>query len=219
MPMPGQPGISFTGRFCRLQPPTWLYTQQLVLTQRRLFMAISSYSRIVRFSFIVLLGITAFSANTRAQADSHEDAALEFLESMNMDNMMDLVYDQIVPSLEGIAGQIGVTEEQRPIFDKYLVRMIEIMRDVINWEKMKPHMISAYVDVYSESELRELTEFYRSPLGQKFVEKMPELLAASTSMTQELMKEYLPRMQQLQKEMQAELQVAKQMTTNGAAEN
>ena len=70
-------------------------------------------------------------------------------------------------------------------------------------------MIETYASVYSEEELRELAGFYNSPLGQKFVRKMPELMTATMQMTQEMMLDFVPRMQEIEAELQAELKAAR----------
>lgn len=57
-----------------------------------------------------------------------------------------------------------------------------------------------YVDVYTEDELRGLNDFYRSPLGQKFIEKTPEIMEASTQMTLEMLQEFIPKLKAMQEE-------------------
>jgi uncharacterized protein len=39
-----------------------------------------------------------------------------------------------------------------------------------------------YVQAFTEDELKQLTKFYRSPLGQKAADKMPELVNAGSKL-------------------------------------
>ena len=144
---------------------------------------------------------------TAAVADqqSHTDAARELLKLMNADQAIELAYDQMYTNMSGMAEQLGITEKTQPMFDVYLERMVEVMEEEMNWEKMEPFIVAAYVSVYSEEELKELGEFYSSPLGQKFISKMPELMEASMQMTQDMLAVMIPRLTEIQKELYAEV--------------
>ena len=154
----------------------------------------------------ILLTIVAMVAggSAIAQEQSHVDAAKGLLELMDADQSIEQAYAQISTHLDTMARQMGITEEQRPRFERYTERMIVAMKEEMSWEKMEPHIVDVYVKVYTEEELRELSAFYASPIGQKFVAKMPELMEASLQMTQEMMGNFLPRMREIQEDMRAE---------------
>jgi len=158
-----------------------------------------------RIKLLIALALLPLCA--AAQDQSHIDAARELMDLMNADQAIEQSYDQVYPHLAGMADQLGITEEQRPVFERYLEKMVAAMKEEMSWEKMEPHIVKAYVSVYSEAELRELSGFYASPLGQKFVAKMPELMEATMQMTQEMMQDFIPRMQEIQEEMMTELMV------------
>jgi hypothetical protein len=44
-----------------------------------------------------------------------------------------------------------------------------------HWLKLKPAYVKAYAEVLSADELRALIAFYKSPIGQAYLDKMPEL--------------------------------------------
>jgi hypothetical protein len=52
------------------------------------------------------------------------------------------------------------------------------------------------MEVFTEEEMRELIKFYQSPLGQKVLEKTPELLQLSMEKTEVLLYEELPKLQE-----------------------
>ncbi len=154
---------------------------------------------------MLILALTLTATIAAADQQSHDDAAKELLELMKADQAIELAYEQMYTHMSGMAEQMGITEDTRPMFEVYLERMVEVMKEEMNWDKMEPYILSAYVSVYSEEELRELSEFYSSPLGQKFVSKMPELMEATMKMTQEMMGALVPRLTELQKELHAEV--------------
>ena len=155
---------------------------------------------------IVLTSILWITNSASAQSQSHIDEAKKLLDLMNSDQSIEQAYEQIFAQTSNMAEQMGITEEQRPTFDRYMEKMVVVMKEELNWQKMEPYMIDAYVSVYSEEELAELNEFYASPLGQKFVAKMPELMQATLEMTQKMMRDVIPRMREIQKELQLEIQ-------------
>ncbi len=154
---------------------------------------------------ILLLSLALSASATFAQEQSHTDAAKDLLDLMNADQSIEQAYDQMYVQMSGLANQLGITEEQRPMFDRYMEKMVVVMKEEMNWKKMEPHLIRAYVSVYSEDEIRELNEFYASPLGQKFISKMPELMEATMAMTQDMMGEMIPRLTEIQKELYADV--------------
>ncbi len=123
--------------------------------------------------------------------------------------MIETVYDSMEPQFEAMAEQLGIDEAQRPIFDRHMARVFQVLREELNWEKMEPYMVDAYAEVYSEQELLELVEFYESPLGQKFMAKMPELMNVTMQMTQDMMGGFYPRLEELQAELMADLEASK----------
>ncbi len=156
-------------------------------------------SKLILFATLALLSINVFG-----QQQSHTDAAKQLLELMNADQSIEQAYGQMYSQLSGMAEQLGITEDQRPMFESYLERMVVVMKEELSWERMEPYVIDAYVSVYSEEELKALSEFYASPIGQKFVAKMPELMQATMEMTQKMMGELIPRITEIQQELMVE---------------
>ncbi len=156
-------------------------------------------SKLILFATLALLSINVFG-----QQQSHTDAAKQLLDLMNADQAIEQAYGQMYSQLSGMAEQLGITEDQRPMFESYLERMVVVMKEELSWERMEPFVIDAYVSVYSEEELKGLSEFYASPIGQKFVAKMPELMQATMEMTQKMMGELIPRITEIQQELMAE---------------
>ena len=58
--------------------------------------------------------------------------------------------------------------------------------------------------MFTESELRELTEFYASPIGQKYLSKQPELALAAMEVTGEMMRDVQARLKEIRNNKQSE---------------
>jgi hypothetical protein len=76
----------------------------------------------------------------------------------------------------------------------------------MRWDNIKEDYINLYVDVFSESELRELIRFYKTPLGQKLIEKTPLLMQRSMRIGQQKMMRVMPEIQAISREMMQDLE-------------
>jgi len=144
-----------------------------------------------------------------AQVDSHLQAAKDLLAASNADQMaekmIDVVFSQVEAPFKQMAEQLEISEEQEPIFERYRGRLLELMKEEMSWEEMEPGLAELYAEYYSEEELLELTQFYLSPIGKKFLSKMPEVMQESMRMSQAMIQDFLPKLQELQMELQDEL--------------
>lgn len=72
--------------------------------------------------------------------------------------------------------QITVAEMQRePALAPYKAVMLKFMDKHMGYENIKMDVAALYAEAFSESELMELAVFYRTPIGQKAMQKLPEL--------------------------------------------
>ena len=158
--------------------------------------------------FLVLASLL-FIAPAYSDDASSRKAAEELLTVTQADKMIDAVYSQMDTMFANMAKNMGITEAQKPIAEKYMRRITQLMREELVWDKLKTQMVGAYVAVYTEDEIKEITAFYKSPAGVKMIAKMPELMQASMQITQNQMQQILPKIQALSQEMAAELNTLK----------
>ena len=72
----------------------------------------------------------------------------------------------------------------------------EFMDEHFNYDDMEPDFIRMYTDLYTEEEIRGMTAFYRTPVGQRMVQTLPELSAASQRIVMERMQTAMPELMQ-----------------------
>ncbi|MDJ0910902.1 MAG: DUF2059 domain-containing protein [Woeseiaceae bacterium] len=149
-----------------------------------------------------------------AEADSHREAAVELLQAMRSDQTVDQVYETMMPMFASMADNMDLSETERPIFERHMQRTMEALQEEMTWEKWEPHMVDIYVNVYSEEELRAITEFYLSPAGQALLDGMPLAMEETMRVTQQMMQDFMPRMQQLQAELLADLERSRGLDPN-----
>ncbi len=156
---------------------------------------------------------TQTTAQPTAQDAAKNALAVELLEITEsrklVDQMIPQVKTQMKTMFRQMLGNQQLDEDLLVVFDKYSERMVDLLKQEMRWEKLEPHYVQIYVDVFSEDELRDLIAFYRTPLGQKMLEKMPQIMQASLAISQQQMRDILPQIQSLGVEMASEMQAVK----------
>jgi hypothetical protein len=111
----------------------------------------------------VALGLSPVIALGDAQ--SHRRAAENLLMVMEVDKSLPKVVEQVV---ENQIQQNSQLASQREVLQRFLTKYV-------NWESVKEDTITAYTHAFTEPELKKLTEFYKTPVGKKANEKLPQL--------------------------------------------
>ena len=135
-----------------------------------------------------------------AQTESHLEAASELLLLTKAREATEKAFEQIYPLAGSMTEHYPVPEDDRQAMAEEMQANLEFMKQELNWAVLEPRLVKVYVDVYTEDELRGLSDFYRTPLGQKFIEKTPEIMEASTQMTLEILQNLVPKLKARQEE-------------------
>ena len=96
---------------------------------------------------------------------SHRKAAENLLLVMEVDKSLPKIAEQV---MENQLQQNPQLAPQREVLQRFLTKYV-------NWESVKEDTITAYAQEFTEPELKKLTEFYKTPVGKKANEKMPQL--------------------------------------------
>lgn len=70
----------------------------------------------------------------------------------------------------------------------------EFMDEHFRYDEMEPDFIRMYTDMYTEEEIRGLSAFYRTPLGQRMIETLPEISATSQRIVMERLQSAMPEL-------------------------
>jgi uncharacterized protein len=124
--------------------------------------------------------------------------------------MVDSMYAQIEVVFSNMATQLGVTEKDKPTFDKYMKKLTQLMAAEMSWDKMKTPTIEIYAKHLTEHEVQELIKFYSSEVGRSTIKKMPLVMQDSMLLGQQMMQSVFPKIKQLSEELSAEIKVNKE---------
>jgi uncharacterized protein len=137
----------------------------------------------------------------RADEASKRAKAEQLFMLLRMDTMMDQLMSgvkrQVRQITESMPGADTATPEQKKQMTDFQQRVMDVVNQKIGWKALEPDFISLYASTYTEEELDGIITFYKSPAGQKMIEKTPELTTKSTQITQQKMTELQPVLNQM----------------------
>lgn len=153
--------------------------------------------------FVVVLLMVLFVASSAARADdaSKRAKAEELFTLLHMDQMMDQLTTSVMKQVEtmtqSMPGADNATPEQKKLLADFQQRVLDLVTKRLGWKALEPDFITLYATTYTEEELDGIIGFYKSPIGQKMLQKTPELMTKSTELTQQRMREVQPEFNQM----------------------
>ena len=72
----------------------------------------------------------------------------------------------------------------------------EFNEEYLSWKGMKTDIVNVYVETFSDGEIKELCKFYKTKIGQKLLDKQPELQQKLMQLTAARSQKYMPQLQQ-----------------------
>lgn len=154
----------------------------------------------MRFFFVCLAVNMIAGSGVAAEAisETHKQAALDLLNEMEMETTM--------------VGSASVTAdfmiEQNPVLAPYRDVLINWAASFLTWETFAPKMVEIYADSFTESELRELSDFYQTPVGKKTIRLLPELMNKGMMIGAEVAEEHRDELEIMIRKRAAELEKA-----------
>lgn len=103
----------------------------------------------------------------------------------------------------------ALTDAQRAALDRLPARMSAMLREEMSWEKLRPGFVRMYRETFEQEEIDGLIAFYRTPLGQAYVDKLPVVMRKSMESVQETLQRLMPKMSALMQETMREAGAAK----------
>ncbi len=95
--------------------------------------------------------------------------------------------------------------QQNPGMEDYRDVLLKWATNTLSWEKMGPRMTDLYMRTFTEAEVRELTAFYKTPIGKKTLEQLPTLMQEGMKIGMELAQEHQGELETAIKARQKEL--------------
>jgi len=158
------------------------------------------------FPIIALLTFAITSIHAQESLSPQRTAKAEELMSLlNIDKNMQGAFAQVEKMQAQMMDSKNLPPEAKEKQAKMRKKIFEATEEIFNWETLKPAFIQIYAETFTDEELQGMIDFYKTPLGQKWIEKQPQLQAATMQKMQSIMIDAQPKIQEaIKKEMEAE---------------
>lgn len=123
-------------------------------------------------------------------AEPTAESVEELLRVTQSEAMLETLYGQFEGGMragmqQAVAGQ-RLSEKQQSILDNAPREFASVLREELAWAKVKPIYVGIYRESFTQEEIDGMLAFYKSPVGQAFVRKMPQVMQRSGQVMQVL---------------------------------
>jgi uncharacterized protein len=151
-------------------------------------------------AFALLLSATPAAA----LGEIERTMAEEILRLSNAESSLATMREQVTKLVDTQVATMNLSDEEKTHVAERSKKMFDLIFEEMSWKKMKDQYIDLYVTVFTQEELAGLITFYRSPVGQSYLKKMPELMKRSMEVGQVTMERLGPRIQSMIEDMAEE---------------
>jgi len=145
---------------------------------------------------------------TTAFADTHQDAARELMKVSGTEQIMAQMQLQIESMFLNISSDSEYNAKQQEIVTRYRAEVSKLLAEKMQWQQIEEKVVDLYVASFSEAELKEMVAFYKTPLGQKMIDKMPTVMLRTAEISRQQMRFVIPEVKELGNTMNEELRAA-----------
>lgn len=143
-----------------------------------------------RFSAVIFLAAMGLLIKPVLADDTSERALASKLIDLtggkdNMKAAFDAVINNVIDNMQQHGMPQAGVDELKAAVDKWYVANI-------HFEDVRPKMVDAYLKDFTEADLKTILAFYESPVGQKAIKTMPDVLRTGAMAEQDYTKEKIP---------------------------
>ncbi|ENX06478.1 hypothetical protein F898_03428 [Acinetobacter courvalinii] len=132
--------------------------------------------------FITIILGTVISIPAFAQPAS-KDSIKQLLKITKSEQFLGQMSPQISnmmhSSIEKFTQGKQLTTKQELALVNYSQELGKIMQEQLTWAKLEPEMIKIYAEEFTQQEIDGMIQFYKTPVGQSTIDKMPIVMQKS----------------------------------------
>lgn len=152
----------------------------------------------MKLPYLILLFSLTVPSLVSADPASEKEAT-KLLDSMKMDSMLE----------QSMSQMLNLQIQQNPALGPYKAVMLEFLGKHMSYESLKDDLVKMYAEAFTAAELIKINEFYSTDVGQKAIEKMPELMTKGGMIGASRVQENLGELQDMIKAEDERLQAQK----------
>ncbi len=151
--------------------------------------------------------------NSQPVVQDSRASAEQLLEVLKMGENFDNAMQQATGMQKNMLSQMNLSEEEMAAAQKAAQSSIKVTMEKFSWANMKEMFVDIYAEVFTVEELNDIIAFYKSPQGQKFVEKQPELTRVTMQKMRTVMADVMPEIQKETAKLVEQLKAEREVST------
>ena len=148
-----------------------------------------------------------------AEEAKPSDASLkQLLEALHSKGVVDSYVSQVQSTMRDSMQQAGAGQhlnaKQQRLIDDFQTKVVDMVKGELNWADLEPGILEVYRQSFSQSEVDGMLKFYRTPVGQSVIQKMPLVTQQTMTSVAGRVKTITPKVVQLEKDTAAQVRAA-----------
>jgi hypothetical protein len=116
----------------------------------------------------------------------------EMLDLTHADHLIQQVIATMRPMMLEQMKKANLPDNAQAASTEIQQRLMDWLQNQLSWDRLKPAYMKIYAETFTEQEIGQIVDFYKSPGGQAMLSKMPQLMQKSMTVTQEMMRDSMP---------------------------
>lgn len=138
---------------------------------------------------LVTLVLSVLATTSALAAPPSRESVEQLLAVTNPEKMLGNVRQSIEIAIrsavtQNTQGKTLNANGQR-VMERYVAEANAIVKEQIAWDKLKPAYVQIYTEAFTQEEVNGLIAFYRTPVGQATIEKMPKVMQKTFAVNQQ----------------------------------
>lgn len=139
-----------------------------------------------------------------------EQSVKEFLDVSKGKETFQQIEKQLDNMLENFnreadSGKTADLQKQKAV-EKFKARVLSIRNETMDWDKLVSMFIGIYQESLSQEEIDGLIQFYRSPVGQTYLTKMPQIMLKTNQQIQVTLLPMMDKIKSARQELKEEFE-------------
>jgi uncharacterized protein len=144
------------------------------------------------FVLFLLVGASAFAQERASPPIDPAKLALieDLLSLMKADQITGQILTQVEQAMKPQIEKIPAVDhrsERIADLQAFENQVFGVIRERLDYAKVKPEYVRLYDETFTAQELTGIVTFYRSPAGQAYLQKLPELTSKSVELASRIM--------------------------------
>lgn len=157
----------------------------------------------------LLAGLVCAAFSSNAAADTVRPDVAQLLEATKMKDLAETSVKQVQAAFEKQLTNSLVNDPNASVaMKKMMERLSPILEKSLSWEVTKPDYVKMYEETFTPEEIKGLLEFYKTPVGQSFLKKMPVITQKIAEVSARRVQQLIPEVQKAAMEVQMEMRAA-----------